>query len=331
MSTIPLTPSQKYPWYGRKWRILVQDKSGNTIWDVSDSTYEDAPGQAALRIIFKVSKQVLAEYFWAEIEIWNFAGDTAVKVIKEAYKVSIEAGYKDGVYDKIFAGKVFQPMFERRGVVDNITTLNCIDGMDYLHGNFVNFSEVAGYKYLDIVAGMAQKANTPTQLGSVTNSLRTEKSPRGAVFFGDHRKVLRRLAKDNNSNWFLGDFGKLNLVNTSDAYSKTAIVVTPTTGLIGTPQQTEDGASFRCLLNPNIKIAQPYVVVKIDNTVIRQMKAQPNSGTLPSPLDKDGQYKVFGVTYSGDTRGNDWYVDVMGVNLEGKGSALDIAPSKGTN
>jgi len=62
------------------------------------------------------------------------------------------------------------------------------------------------------------------------------------------------------------------------------------------------------------------MTVKLDMTIIRQMKVR--QGMLVSPLDADGIYKIIGVTYTGDTRGNEWYTNCIGINQVGNVSSL---------
>ena len=132
--------------------------------------------------------------------------------------------------------------------------------------------------------------------------------------------VLRDICRDEVAQWWT-DAGKLNINKLDDNYTGEALVISPSTGLIGTPEQVTNGVSFRTLLNPNLKLSNPMMVVKIDQAVIRQMKLQ--YGSLPpSPLDQDGQYKIIKVVYSGDTRGDEWYSSCVGINLVGNVSAL---------
>jgi hypothetical protein len=56
--------------------------------------------------------------------------------------------------------------------------------------------------------------------------------------------------------------------------------------------------------------------VKLDQTLIRQEKIR--RGILQTRLDEDGLYRVAGVMHIGDTRGNEWYTEVVAVGFMGK-------------
>jgi hypothetical protein len=312
------------PLYGRKWKIQVLKSSGEEAWTVSDSTFDDPyqTDRAPLRCIFRISKQYGQTPWTGELEIWNLQGDTLNEIIKEGYAVKVEAGYQDGKYGKIFEAEVFQPMVERRNVTDFVTTLVCLDGQGIIHSNFVSFTQEAGYDYRGLITAMAKRCRTPMPLGTISENLKTTKSPRGAVIFGDPRDHLRDIARDNNAQWFAGD-NKLHMGSLEDpSYESQALVLTPESGLIGDPQWMQDGIHFRCLLDPTLTIKLPLQVVKLDNVLIRQLKIAYGSNPPLTMLDEDGFYKIVGVTYIGDTRGNEWYTECIGVNLLGTGTAL---------
>ena len=76
----------------------------------------------------------------------------------------------------------------------------------------------------------------------------------------------------------------------------------------------QEGVSFRVLLDSRLLVKIPSICVGIDNTVIKQMmNGSGNNLNLPPVLSQNGVYGVAGVRHIGDTRGNDWYTDVVGV------------------
>ena len=91
------------------------------------------------------------------------------------------------------------------------------------------------------------------------------------------------------------------------------------TGLVGMPAQTFNGIEARCLLNPEIK---PSTLIQIDESSIQRQAISPNYSAgarnfnMPS-IDADGIYKIYEVTHHGDTRGTDWYTDMIGIAKSG--------------
>ena len=276
----------------------------------------------ALRCTFEIQKFAWETYWFGFITIYNFSPETENLVITQGMKVIVEAGYEDA-YGKIFEGNVFQPMWDRENVVDFRTMLHCIDGLGIVDGSITNLTREAGYDYRALIAAMASDANI--QIGGLMD-MGADKFPRGRTLFGEPKQYLREIAQDKNAQYWLGD-GQLNMGNIDDESQvdpNEALVITPQNGLIGTPQQTQQGVVFRTLLNPQIVIKKPpnLMMVKLDNTIIRQAKAQ--IGQMVTLLDQDGIYKVIGIRHFGDTRGNDWYTEVTAVNRAGKLSSLEL-------
>lgn len=309
-----MSDEDKKYYYDRKWKITVTAQDAST-WTV---TNED---KNPLRCTFKNKKLMLVQYWSCEVTFWNLDAETGAKVIKEGDHVDIEAGYKDGPYGHIWSGNVFQATWDRENVTDYKITLYCLDGFGLLDSNMTNLTLAAGYNYRDVITAMWTNSHTPIPIGEVTDSLDKKTAPRGKTCFMDPNTITRRIEQDNNAHAFMKD-GRWNLAAIDDAYNKEALIVGPDRGLIGSPWQTQYGVYFRCLLNPDIMIQSPPMVVQIKpGTAIQQMKTTPG-GALPAVLDKEGFYKVVGTIYTGDTRGDDWYVDVIGINLVGKVSAL---------
>jgi hypothetical protein len=85
-----------------------------------------------------------------------------------------------------------------------------------------------------------------------------------------------------------------------------AVYLSPTTGLIGSPEVTEKGVSFKSLI---IKGMDPGRLVQIDSRVVR------------------GEYVLTRAAINGDTFGNDWYIDgecmVAGSKIELGGGTVE--------
>jgi hypothetical protein len=97
------------------------------------------------------------------------------------------------------------------------------------------------------------------------------------------------------------------------------LTYTPSSGLIGTPTQTQFGVEFSVLLDPRIKAQLPLLTVEIQEAIISQFAPNPvqTTGQVPYPLQSDGVYTVFEVRHRGDSRGNPWQTDVTAASIQG--------------
>lgn len=94
-------------------------------------------------------------------------------------------------------------------------------------------------------------------------------------------------------------------------------LISPQSGLIGVPEQTQNGIAIRTLLNPRLKIGQ---LIKLQSTVNQARIDVANSkGALAgnynlakaAKASGDGVYYVMVAEHTGDTRGNPWYTDLI--------------------
>jgi len=142
---------------------------------------------------------------------------------------------------------------------------------------------------------------------------------RGKVCMDMSRDCIRKLANNYGFNWSIQK-GKLLLVP-KEGLLNVINIVNNTTGLIGFPEIHIDGIHLKTLLNPNIIVGS---VVQLDNAVINGRSTAGsvglNSGvttdSLTPTVDGAGKYRVISVTYSGDTRGQQWYNNIIGLAVD---------------
>lgn len=313
-----MTDSKKNPWYLRKYKVTVFNEQGDKSLEISNS--EDEP--TSVRLVFKIERSGLKAIYYAEIFLYNLAPACENAIIERGYTVIVEAGYKEGVYGVVFNGKVFQALWDRENVTDTILTLNCVDGMDFLTDNFVSLTVEQKSYQTDIIQKMASASRQAIRLGKIDDQVDQKRLPRGRVYFGEPKTYLQEYAQDNRCQFFVSNgeahIGKIDssLVYLSE---DEAFVVNAGNGLIGTPQQTHDAVIFRTLLNPSMNIKYPAMLVKLDQTLIRQQKLR--LGVLQTRLDEDGLYRIASVVHMGDTRGNEWYTEVIAIGWLGKTAA----------
>lgn len=318
----------EYLWM-RKWRILIADAQDNKVLDVSD-----------LRVTFNVRRAMETNHY-AEISIYNLNNATEQLIIKEGDRVIIEAGYAgypntsqgDGnkeeqtaeQYGKIFDGQVIFPSRRKESNTDYVLTLLCVDGANPLRMTFVQKTLNRGLNQRQLLQAVCDKEAGDILTNNITQGLSEQKLPRGRVLFGDPRDMIADIARGNAANYWVED-GRLNMEKLSDEVTAEAVVVTPTTGLVGMPNQTQYGASFRLLLNPSVSMK---TLVQLKNSEINEVQAKP--GEVVTPLDDKWIYQVIEVVHHGDTRGQDWYTDCTAVSRYGKGSLVALMANAAQN
>ena len=329
-----------YLWL-RKYRILITDKNDKAALDVSD-----------LHCTFEVHKRRSQGASYAVLRIYNLANDTEQLIINDGDRVIIEAGYEGtlgadqfngyvqntsfmggssapdvqtaGQYGVIFDGQVVYPSRYKETNTDYVLTLSCIDGNQPLNFNYIQKSMNKGMNQRQIFDAVCNDGTVPVPAAHVTDGLSEQALPRGKVFFGRTWDYVEDICRGNNALYFM-DGGQVNLYKLTDVADDEALVIDPYTGLIGVPQQTTNGLNFRVLLNPSIKL---MTKIKIARSEIKEATLMPGQKQLP--LDDEWIYQAIEVTHRGDTRGNDWYTDIVGLSRYGAASLPGILTNGGT-
>ncbi|MNJ57244.1 hypothetical protein D3C77_528280 [compost metagenome] len=151
-------------------------------------------------------------------------------------------------------------------------------------------------------------------------TLAANKLPRGKVMFGMTRDYLDVLGKTQDLSWSIQD-GKVTLIPNTAYLPGEVVVVTSATGMIGLPEQTQNGITVRTLLNPGIRIGRR---LQIDNASIQLYRyglstnAMANNEfvTQQARIDADGIYRAMVVNHSGDNRGQAWYTDTICISVD---------------
>lgn len=270
---------------------------------------------SALRIKFVVKRSDTMTPNVADIRVYNLQEETALRIRKEFTKVILQAGYEDN-YGVIFQGNIKQVILGRESATDTFIDIVAGDGDRAYNFAIVNATIAKGSTQADqvsaAVAAMAPKGVTAGHLGELPDN----QLPRGKVMYGNARNYLRDTAQSTDHSWSIQD-EKITFVAKKAYLPGERVVLTSKTGMIGTPQQTNEGVNVKCLLNPNIKIASR---IQIDNASIARFKINlsvPNSAAnIPAPLTADGVYYVLVAEHSGDTRGVEWYTSLICLNID---------------
>lgn len=291
--------------YKRKASLLLVDD--DEVLDLSN-----------LRFRFQVKSMDVESPNNAAIRVYNLSRDTLVKIRGEFSRVILQAGY-DNNFGVIFDGTIKQYRIGREGTTDTYLDILAADGDLAYNLALVNKTLAAGSSSGDRIAAATDAMRSKGVVG-VQNQLQTTGGilPRGKVLFGLARAKLRDEVQTLGASWSIQQ-GVVTIIPKTGYLPNEVVVLSGQTGLIGRPEQTVDGIKARCLINPNIFVGAR---VQIDNKAINQL-VQSNPNNAPVPYNQwtgvqlvantttDGIYRVFVIEYDGDTRGQQWYADLV--------------------
>jgi hypothetical protein len=312
--------------YGRKWLLKIVALNGTTTGTEISIGNDGFSGVEPLRVTFEVNYPGYEGWYYSEFNIYNPMKATEKMLIKEGDQVTLSAGYSEtdgGHYGLIFAGTVFQPLYSRENVTDYKLTLICMDG-EKLFNNVTAFS-TGKYKQAALMNMIAARSYSPITVGEISKligkdekNVEMDESTRGATYMCSPATAMREACKTNGAKMFMKE-NKLQVIKVEEAPTGNYIEITRNNGLIGTPRQIDYGISFRTLLNPELILDNPLRWVKLDMSQISIHQQRAIYGNEPvAELPIDGYFKIGGVRHVGDTRGDEWYTDVIGYSLAGK-------------
>lgn len=294
--------------YLRAWSLTVSNSNGDGL-DLSP-----------LKIRFAVRQADIQTPNSAYVKIYNLSETTRTRILQNEFtRVTLTAGYQDVNTGLVFDGSIKYHTRGRDNATDVYVELMCADG-DPAY-NWATILDNAGTLAAgsvpgDQVAAALQAMNSFGITEGFISDMGATALSRGKVMYGMARDVLRTLTRTYGVSWSIQN-GKLQIVNLKSYLPGQAVVLTSATGLIGMPRQELDGIHIRCLMNPNIKCGQ---LIKLDNASIIGFLGSPiytyNPGLLPEIAD-DGVYRTYVIDHTGDTRGQEWYTDLICLSNSG--------------
>jgi hypothetical protein len=342
--------SQTLPYFGRAWHIAVDTADGAHLVLSSDQFSEALRVTFSVDMhmrlsywmaqvtIYNLSNET-ATQIWKRTPGFGSALGTMLQPGDEMRlgdAVAISAGYQSDGSGKfnpsksvIYEGKILQPVWLRENVVDSKLILRLSTG---LPGDlFCSFPVPKNTTDLTTIEQICSQATTPIPINEIDAASRAKLSKtvysRAQAIHGRALEQIQPIVKQNGLFAWVNKKG-LNIRSFDSAPKAPDYTYGPpdldgpytTNGtmrglvkktLIGVPEQTQDGAVFRVLLDPDVKIGD--TVQLAPGTIINPFPRQIES--LPAAPSVNGQYVVAGIRHFGDTRGrgDDWFTEIHGV------------------
>lgn len=302
--------------YGRRCSLIVGDENGNGL-ELSE-----------LRVRFLINRADVQSPANADIRIYNLSADTMARIEAEFTHVFLQGGY-EGNFGLLFNGKVRQFRKGRENPTDTFLDILAQDGDEGYNYAVVNTSLPAGWNQAEMHAEILKAFNPYGITEGFTPEFGGPALPRGRVMYGMAREYMRTLADGAGSSWHIAN-AQLNVVPTAGTLPGEAVALNSGSGMIGLPQQTINGVTVRSLINPRIRHGG---VLQLNNASIQQQPfsiaynpgmannafSQDGTGNdvvKSTSFDTDGNYKVYSITITGDTRGQEWYFDMVCVGID---------------
>lgn len=251
----------------------------------------------------------------ASVQIYNLSRRTLALLESEFLTCSLKAGYRQIGLHEILSGNVVEVSTTKSGP-DLVTTLHLGEAYSQLNHKRVKSTVAPGKTKVEIIEEIRRQMPGIVK-GSYVGAKLNELVPFGYSLNGSPRQMLDRFTKANRMEWRITN-NALHISEENglvDNNTEDAPIISKTSGLIDIPyfSSTESdkldsdktrktGVTFKALLNPTVKVGR---IVKLESEVMPSL---------------NGFYRVNDISYTGDYRGNDWYMEcacakVTGVQL----------------
>ncbi|MGA9606995.1 MAG: hypothetical protein WBR21_08235 [Rouxiella badensis] len=297
-----------------------------------------------LKVTFDIQKMPATIFngFVGNFKIYNLSQITQNRIKnKEFSRIRVIAGYDgnpdaSGAYPDqnigmIFNGDIRFSVAGKDNITDSWVLLQCIDSWNGHMYAAMRTTIAKGWTFQDVF-NAAMKTYEPFGItAGIVPEMPTTVFPRAKVLVGNTSDIIYSVAKQCKASWWYEN-NQVHILP-DDKYLDTMVVLNANTGLIGMPQQTMgNGVNVKCLINPNIKLGG---LIRLDQaSVYRASLSNEVIGTSPGALGEtatdgnlyvdgiagqsqpasintDGDYIVGSINYTGDTRGQNWYMDLL--------------------
>ncbi len=281
-------------------QLLFKRKATITI-----DTLEIPCAVGGFDVAFDVEKRHDGKPNTATLKIWNLNPDHRGEILSKAAAakkkkvlVQIEAGYDgpSGV-SRIFRGDMRLAFHERNGP-DIITNVEAGDGEFSISRAKISKSWGPGTPVATVLSDIVGELGEGQ--GNLAQASIAQFLGGGAAFVGGTAcsgkavHELTRITRSLGLEWSIQD-GTLQFLSTGKALESAAVLVSDTTGMVGSPNLDHKGRlNVRTLMIPDVF---PGRKIELDAAELQ------------------GFYRVEACKYTGDTAGTDWYIDLDAVRL----------------
>lgn len=242
-----------------------------------------------LNLQFTVTKKLEKRGSKLSLTLTNLSGTSLSFLEEPGTFIILSAGY-NGNNRLLFSGEI-----ARRGVESDkqgetrTTTIEASSGEIVLVTTRFDRSFNEGATLTDVISAIASDLGVGVRLNQFPNASRTTFGT-GFAFFGMARDALDEVVGRLGAKWSLQD-GSLIILRGDQTLAETAPLLSPRSGLIGSPTHTKDGVGGEAQLDGRIAPGKEIVI---------------------ESAGVNGIYKITEVTHSGEYRGSSWRTSFKG-------------------
>lgn len=255
----------------REYKITIGGKGESVVID-------------GLRVTFDIEKTISSDPNPATFQIYNLSPGNRNLISSGEYdRIQFDGGYEGAVLT-LFIGWI-DTVENRVEGDDRITVLTCGDGQKDYRESRTCITIAKGATDEDVVKEVLK--NMPNTGAGIQDIPHKKQLPRGKTLVDDSRKILSKVAKNQNADWSIQDGELLVLPKDKALSNNEGFLISAETGMIGSPRKASEGLEVECYLNNLMKVGQ---LCRIKSII----------------AEYSGDYKITKIVMSGDYRSSDW-------------------------
>lgn len=255
----------------------------------------------------------------------GFYNSSQINLLLSDHLTGLSNAFPNMQVKPIFEGSIIQARKLLVNTVDSLLNIVAVDSDVQITSAFTNVSVKSGQTNSKIMEAITSNALNDLKLrtSNITEMpilLNYNEIPnklhRGKTIVGPYYDALRAFGANNEADVYF-EKGSAVVLGRDVVDPNTSIIyLSPSSGLIGLPIQTFNGINVRSVLNASLIRGGS---IRLDNSLIQiqevgtQIGAQKDYEFNVTPILDGalGIYKILAVNHVGDTRGSDWYTDLI--------------------
>lgn len=274
-----------------------------------------------LHIKFSVRQFTMQTNNVAEIRVFNLDDATASQIDAEFSDLTLNAGYEGGDFETIFDGTIVQVRHGWESAADKYIDITAQDGDLATNYEIVRSAMAKGSTLEQRIQVLAKAMGVTVPADGIPPDAQLPQDaqqalPRGKTMFIKASEAMRDTAMHAMCTWSVQN-GQLVLVPYDGYLDREVVQINAATGMIGWPEQSQEGIQVKCLLNPRlviggrIQLNNREILISELNIAKDTYVEQNAPGLARALLDMDGFYKLIVIEHQGDTRGTEYYSSLL--------------------
>lgn len=257
-----------------------------------------------LRIEFLCKKNRSSTANEMTVKVYNPNRDTINQSLSSGAIARLYAGYNDDI--KLIAESQVTTAYPTKQGVDNILTIECLDGIENIRKTKVSISFQSGSTVKQVLDALVKFLQIPLKVADDVDL--SKRFNNGYSYAGGVGTALDEVTDRAFAKWTVQD-GTLLVLGQSGTTNTIAVYLTPETGLIGIPTPVEDTVN-------SLEVGEIRRGYKF--TSLLQGDINPSDKISIKSKYVDGEYIIESVEHKGDTHAKDWISEVVCYDKEVK-------------